>query len=153
MYTSAKRQARLFVHPKVNRKKFLVQKIILGVVALILVVGSLFPVLKSFSLKNFLDSTVNSFSIKKSETKSVPATFLDQVNSALENKFKTTSIEPDQDGAKVELGNGTEVWFSEEKDLNEQIRSLQTLFSKATIENKQLKKVDFRFSKVIIEYN
>lgn len=47
---------------------------------------------------------------------------------------------------------GTVVIFAVEKSLTDQLTTLQTLLTKAKIDNKALKKVDFRFEKIVIEY-
>jgi hypothetical protein len=47
---------------------------------------------------------------------------------------------------------GFAVIFAVEKSLTDQVATLQTILSKARIDNKALKKVDFRFDKTVVEY-
>ncbi len=53
---------------------------------------------------------------------------------------------------QVQAKSGQIFVFSAQKDLSEQVATLQTLLSKAKIENKSFKKVDFRFDKIVVEY-
>ncbi len=48
--------------------------------------------------------------------------------------------------------NGMVVFFDEQKSFDDQVATLQTLLTKARIDNKALKKVDFRFEKIVVEY-
>lgn len=48
--------------------------------------------------------------------------------------------------------NGVVVFFDDQKSLDDQVATLQTLLTKARIDNKALKKVDFRFEKIVVEY-
>lgn len=52
----------------------------------------------------------------------------------------------------VKAKDGLQVFFSSTKNFADQVRTLQTLLTKARIDNKALKKVDFRFEKIVVEY-
>jgi len=51
----------------------------------------------------------------------------------------------------VTLKDGPLVEFSQEKDLNYQVSSLQLILTQAKIENENLKKIDFRFGKPVTQ--
>ncbi len=53
---------------------------------------------------------------------------------------------------EIKSKNGQTIVFSKEKSIEEQVSTLQTLLAKAKIEGKSLKKADFRFSKIVVEY-
>jgi len=64
-----------------------------------------------------------------------------------------SSFEKTKEGDfQVSSKSGEVFIFSHEKNLDEQVSTLQTLFAKAKIEGKSLKKVDFRFSKIVVEF-
>ena len=52
----------------------------------------------------------------------------------------------------VKAKNGPTILFSTKKSLTDQVSTLQTLLTKAKIDNKAIKKVDFRFEKIVVEY-
>ena len=54
--------------------------------------------------------------------------------------------------AVIKSKEGVEVIISEDKDLDFQVRTLQTLLSKAKIEKRILLLVDFRFEKLVVRY-
>src|SRR3989344_8750702 len=63
------------------------------------------------------------------------------------------SVEKTNEGSfQVKSKSGEIFIFSHEKNLEEQVSTLQTLLAKAKIEGKSLKKADFRFSKIVVEY-
>lgn len=47
---------------------------------------------------------------------------------------------------------GVSVFFSPQKDLASQVRALQLVLPKLTMEGKKIKEIDLRFSKVVIRY-
>lgn len=53
---------------------------------------------------------------------------------------------------KVKLTSGEELLFSEDKDLDTQISSLQLILSRLTIEGKRFDRIDLRFDKPIIQF-
>jgi len=53
---------------------------------------------------------------------------------------------------EVKTKEGVFLIFSQEKNLADQVRTLQTVMAKAKIDKRSLKKVDFRFEKIVVEY-
>lgn len=70
-------------------------------------------------------------------------------NSLFEIVSTTKTAEGD---FEVLAKDGLIVVFSGIKDLEQQLSTLQTLLTKAKIDNKSLKKVDFRFDKTVVVY-
>nr|MBI5456036.1 hypothetical protein [Candidatus Levybacteria bacterium] len=65
--------------------------------------------------------------------------------------FKT--ISNGSDGSLVvELMDGSNIIFSQKKDIKNQISSLQLVLSRLTIEGKKLKSLDFRFNNPVVSY-
>jgi len=52
----------------------------------------------------------------------------------------------------VDIQNNGQVRFSQNKDINKQIASLQRILIQLTIEGKSFKSIDFRFSEPIISF-
>lgn len=79
----------------------------------------------------------------------------DQLRAAI-NQTKVLEIgsivKTPQGDFQVDSTGGIVVIFSQNKDFAAQVATLQTLLAKARIDNKALKKVDFRFEKIVVEY-
>lgn len=76
----------------------------------------------------------------------------------LENELKKKDIAflnilqlPDS-SYKVMLSNGAEVIVTPNKDILQQISSLQLILARLTIEGKKFSKLDFRFDKPVLSY-
>lgn len=52
----------------------------------------------------------------------------------------------------VDISNNGQVRFSQNKDIDKQISSLQRILRELTIEGKRFKSIDFRFAEPIISY-
>lgn len=50
-----------------------------------------------------------------------------------------------------DLKDGTQVFFSREKDIEWQVSSLQSIIQKLTIDNKKPRLIDLRFAKPIVK--
>jgi len=57
-----------------------------------------------------------------------------------------------QEMIEVRAGDGRVIFFSRQKNLTDQIRSLQTIMQKYRIEGKQLKSVDLRYDQPVVKY-
>lgn len=69
------------------------------------------------------------------------------------NDLSAISVTTASDSAIfVTLDTGEQIIFSQSKDLNQQIASLQLIRRQLTIEGKRLGRVDFRFDNPIITY-
>src|SRR3989344_6420033 len=94
--------------------------------------------------------------VPKQATESVQkrVSFEEQVKSLLKDssavvaKSETTA----EGSLLITAGEGTKIYFNASRDTAEQVTTLQTVLSKAKIDGKQVKKVDFRFDKLVVEY-
>lgn len=69
------------------------------------------------------------------------------------NNFIPISIATASDAAIfVTLDNGEHIIFSENKDINEQITSLQLIQRQLTIEGKRVNQIDFRFDNPVLSF-
>ena len=86
------------------------------------------------------------------EKKTAPQIPEETVKKLLNGTLEVTSTSRTEDGSlQVATKNNLVIIFSLKKDLAGQVRSLQTILAKAKIDNKTIQKVDFRFSKTIIQ--
>ena len=86
--------------------------------------------------------------VKKATTKAEELQTLIADNKVLEVQSLTMTAEGD---LLLQSKSGTVVIFAVKKSLTDQVATLQTLLTKAKIDSKALKKVDFRFEKVVVE--
>lgn len=108
-----------------------------------------------FSLNNFLHSLQQTLTPKiEQKTQAKQQLARDQLKQSIQNSrvFEIDAINEVSDGYEVRAKGGLVVVFSKEKDFDETISTLQTLLAKAKIDNKTIKRVDFRFDKIIVEY-
>lgn len=124
---------------------------------IIVVLGTLVWVIVSFhfSFGNIFNNTFSFFRPKIS-TETVTGKQSSEAEIyqlfAEQKLFKIVSVNKTEQGDfQVTSDTGVVVFFAANKDLSEQVATLQTLLTKAKIDNKPIKKVDFRFEKIIIE--
>ena len=77
--------------------------------------------------------------------------------SALENLLYNShiqydSISQEKNFSVVSLRDNGQIIFSYEKNLNDQISSLQAILKQLTIEGKRFKNLDFRFDKPVVSF-
>lgn len=69
------------------------------------------------------------------------------------NNIETTSVVNASESAVLAtLPDGQEVVFSRDKDLNQQITSLQLILSRLTIEGKRVNRIDLRFANPVVSF-
>ncbi len=110
----------------------------------------------NFSLSQFLSKQLQSLKPEVREQEMKKTATKEEQLSALVDKDKVVEIDsitktPEED-LLLKAKNGPVVFFAARKSLTDQVATLQTLLTKAKIDNKALKKVDFRFDKTVIEY-
>jgi len=110
----------------------------------------------NFSFPNFFKSLGNSLkpkiasnTAKKNLSDEELLKKLLSEKNLLEVKFLEKTSEKDY---KIVTKDGINIYFAKDKSFEDQVSTLQILLAKAKIEGKSLKKVDFRFSKIIVEY-
>ena len=144
------------------KKKFYVKNRLLGIFQLVLilvVIGGtgIWLLLNSrFSFGSFFDSVLKKiepeFVVQQKNTSQTPSQQLRSLLSE-DNLVTVTSITATTEGdLQVQSKEVPLLIFSKDKNLADQVRALQTILAQAKISNRNLKKVDFRFDKVIVEY-
>lgn len=109
----------------------------------------------NFSMEKFFQDVKDKFqpkiAVKKViSQKNQKQTLQETIES--EKVFEIESIKEVQNGFEVKSKNSATVIFAKDKDLSNQVRTLQTLLAKAKIDNKSVKRVDFRFEKIVVQY-
>ncbi|OGY24218.1 MAG: hypothetical protein A2Y57_03135 [Candidatus Woykebacteria bacterium RBG_13_40_7b] len=146
-----KKESKLFRPPQPYKKKLTIRKI-LGVMLIIAGLGiSLFYLAKIVNLFSGAGRLKESLE-PKTQISPSPSTLNDKV--AQEFSFiKIVETKEDSFGNfTLTTSEGTLVLVSSNKDLRGQADSLQIILNKAKIEGRRLKKVDFRFEKIVLEY-
>ncbi len=70
-----------------------------------------------------------------------------------QHKVAYSKIEMTHDAfLQITLRSGGTVLLDKKKDIDSQISSLQRLISSLTIKGRNYKKIDFRFEKIVVEY-
>lgn len=115
-----------------------------------------FFVSANFSFRTLLNTTLAKLSPEiKKEDKIQAVNKEDELREIIE-KDKVVEIESisrtTEGDISLKAKNGPQVFFAIKKSLTDQVSTLQTLLTKAKIDNKAVKKVDFRFEKVVVEY-
>jgi hypothetical protein len=70
----------------------------------------------------------------------------------LDKEIAFTGINRDGKNFIVSMKNNAEAIVSSEKNINEQVDSLQRILRELTIEGKPFKSIDFRFAEPVISY-
>ncbi len=146
------------VKKKFSWKDRVIRFLELGLIALV-ILGTLFWLLISshFSFNKFLSGVVNNIQPKISSSSAQKVTSdEDKIKQLLKtnNVIQVVSVTKSQEGyLEVHSKEGLIVYFSLAKNLQDEVTTLQTLSSKAKIDNKSLKIVDFRFNKIVVQYN
>ena len=137
------------------RRALLLFEIVLVVLVL---AGTAYGLVKvfEFSPVQFLEENLSYLAPKNpvDTTKAKPKDKQDILIESLPNEvfeFKEKKVET-KDYVSLVSKQGTTALFSLNKDLDEQLATLQNLLTKAKINNKRIKKLDLRFDKIIVVY-
>jgi hypothetical protein len=156
MMFGKKQPSQVFSVPKVHTRKKRVWLAIEIIIVLAVLVGTIFTFLWSsnFSTQKVLDNLKEFLSLKKQNEVAKGVSFEEQVRSSIDGKIiKISSLEKSPEGFLVIRDkDGLTVVLSPEKDLETQVRTLQTLLGKAKIEKRAVSLVDFRFEKLVVRY-
>ena len=151
-----KAETKVFTPSKKHKKTRRFILIIEILVAVLIIIGTLVIFLRpqdlSFgSLTRDLERIV---SLKNPDTKIKDVIFEDRVISLVDQKLlHIKSIKKTIHGYyTIESKEQIKVIIDEDKDLDDQVRTLQTVLSKAKIEKKKLILIDFRFEKLVVRY-
>lgn len=133
-----------------NRKNRKNRKYLRYVGALFILLGAALTLYTAFIL-------VNTYILKKPVLSPLPKNFKSQnhdLRSILEKekvKFFGISIATDS-SYMVSLDGGGQAIISPRKNIEEQVRSLQIVLSRLTIEGKRFRSLDFRFDKPVVSF-
>lgn len=130
---------------------------LIEVFLVILVLGGTTAAFVSFkggAIGNFFRSLPARFTPQQEEKKQTPqVSFEDQLKIELAKaSLNFDRFEKTNEGNYLVVIGKSNIFFNQSKDSASQVSTLQTLLSKAKIEGRQVKKVDFRFEKLIVEY-
>jgi len=138
------------------RDRFIRSVEIILVAAVALGTGVWLLVSSNFSFEGLLGGLTSSLSPRTSTSSAVRDLSPEDKIRALiqeEHLLEIASVTKTPQGDfEVKSKSGQLIIFSQEKNLEEQVSTLQNLLAKAKIEGKGLKKADFRFSKIVVEY-
>jgi hypothetical protein len=127
----------------------LIGSVVLGTLVWLLVVSG-------FSFQKFLNMSLEALKPQVQQEKKVDGLTPEEELRVLidqDKLFEIESLTKTAEGDFVVVAkNGPTVIFTVKKSLTDQLTTLQTLLTKAKIDNKALKKVDFRFAKIVVEY-
>lgn len=154
--TSPKQNAKLFKPKKTHERRrgiFFLAAITLVVITTVSLLGFVFWRLDP-PLKIWLTSFKESLTFKRrTNSESQTISFEKKARNEIEAKVgKVERIEDHEDFTLFKLESGREIFLEKNKDLDIQVQTLQTIFSKAKIEGKEVILVDFRFSKLVVRY-
>lgn len=149
--------ARQFSTNRVNKKKSSLLNLLVGMLLLLVLVGTLAPLILQwgFSARNLIDNfTVNIAPQKIEALTPIAPSFKEQISSKIDPETFTIAEvrEVDDFTLAVTSQNNIVALFSSQSDVESQISSLQTILAKSRIESKQVKKIDLRFNKTVVEY-
>ncbi len=145
-----------FVKKKYSWKDKLIRFLELGLIILV-VLGTVGWILISthFSVGNFVASTFTKLKPQVASKSAEPLTNEEKLKKILLDRSVLTVASitnVSNNFLEVHSADGSVIFFSLKKDFAEQVTTLQSLLAKAKIDNKSLKKADFRFSKIVVEY-
>ena len=152
-----KKARSVFTTPKVHTKKRRLRLTIEILLISLVLIGTVFSVLRfrDFSFEKLTKNFQNAITLKKpTQSKTDQISVEAKIKELIDKKILTiTSIEKSEGGfAVIKSKEKTSVIISTEKNLENQAKTLQTVLSKAKIEEKEVSLVDFRFDKLIVRY-
>ena len=146
-----------FVVPKTHRRQKLIRVAIEVSVIVSVFVGTILSLVRfsNFSFEEATEKFLNTISLREPTYKTVKeTTFGGKIEQLINGKvLNVVSIEETKEGNfEIKSKEGVIVVIAENKDLEFQARTLQTLLAKAKIEKRQVALVDFRFDKLVVRY-
>jgi len=146
----------VFVAPKVHGRVRNIRLIIEILLLVVVIIGTAFSLFASsdFSLAAGVEKLKTVVSLKKQSSPAGKLSAEERVRALIDKKLlNITSLEGSGAGfTTIRSLEGVTVIISNQKDLENQARALQTLLSKAKIEGKVVDLVDFRFDKIVVHY-
>ncbi|OGY21646.1 MAG: hypothetical protein A2126_01995 [Candidatus Woykebacteria bacterium GWB1_45_5] len=150
------RAAKVFSTPKIHSRTKVTRLAIEVILLLIVLIGTGLTLFwpTGFSLEKNLQNLKEILSLKRQKVEVKGLSFEEKVRGLVDGKvIHIALLEKSSEGfVTVRDDEGLAVIFSPKKDLETQVRTLQTLLSKAKIEKRAITLVDFRFDKLVVRY-
>lgn len=148
---------KIFSAPKTHNNKrkaiFLVEILVI----ILLIVGTIisFVALDEFAPSDYFKKFTNLALLKRPSQKKEEKSFEEKIKKVIDKKIlDVTAVEKSSGGYySIKSKEGVNVVMVGDKDLEFQARTLQTVLSKAKIENRVASLVDFRFDKIVVQYS
>ncbi len=150
-------EKKLFSLQRKNRTKDLLFNLVVAVLLLFVLISTISPLLGSIGVKilHGLENVKNNLSPQKMvAVNPLAPSFKDQVKEKVDPAIFEIKDFKEIDAYSLEATSfqGVVAVFGTHQSLDDQVSSLQTLLAKSRIEAKQVKKIDLRFNKTIVEY-
>ena len=156
MMFGKKQPSQVFSVPKIHtrtKKVWLATEI---TIVLAVLAGTVFTFFWSsgFSPQKALEKLKGIVSLKKQNATAEKLSFEQAARLSIDGKLlKITEVEKSPEGSlAMKDDQGLVLILSPTKDLETQVRALQTVLSKAKIEKRTVSLVDFRFEKLVVRY-
>lgn len=151
-----KAQTKVFTPSKEHKKTRRTILFIEVLVVILIVIGTLAIFLRpqDLSWDRFIRDLERRVVLKNPETEIQNESFEEKIKALIDGKLlHIKSIKKSSQGFyTIESKEQTKVIIDEKKDLDDQVRTLQTVLSKAKIEKKRTILIDFRFEKLVVRF-
>lgn len=151
-----KAETKIFTPTKEHKKTKRYILIIEILVVILIVIGTLVIFLRpqDLSWNNIISDLERMASLKNPDTEIKSVSFEERLLLLVDgNLLHTISIKKSSQGYyTIESKEKIKVIIDENKVLEDQVRTLQTVLSKAKIEKKKAILIDFRFEKLVVRY-
>jgi len=143
-----------FETSKVNSKRkriiFLIE--ILAVFSLVVGITFSFLNLNNFNYSKIFEAIKGTLDLKQAQQHK-DLSFEEKARTLIDKKLlDITELKKTDRGLDIKSKQGVEVFISDDKDLGDQVKTLQTVLSKAKIEKREVLLIDFRFDKLVVRY-
>ncbi len=152
-----KSKQKVFTTQKTHTQKARLRTWLEIIIIIFVAAGSIFSLLKVSQVSpGELFAKVKNAVLLKTENKDnqKEISFEEKITSEIDGKIlNITAIEKITEHIyKIKSQEGIEVILTSEKSIKSQSGTLQTLLTKAKIDNKVISSVDFRFNKLVVRY-
>lgn len=149
-------EKKLFSLQRKNRTNTLLFNLVVILLLLFVLISTLAPLLSSLgvSMLHAIDTIKTNLTYGQAVVNPLEPSFSDQIKEKVDPSIFEIKEFKGIDNYSIEVTStqGVIALFGIEKDLGNQVSSLQTLLVKSRIEAKRVKRIDLRFNKTIVEY-
>ena len=144
--------SKIFTSEKKVTKRNFILRILEILIVIVILMGIVFTYASKEGFIVFLGSALKEIVSPKIPVSSEEKTPKEKILSSISANLSLKEIRDNQTSLEIITLEDTKIIFSTEKDISNQINSLQTISEQAKIEGKKIKKIDLRYDKIIIEY-